>query len=224
MSDQWDPYAGFEGDDGGLSNDDYLSMLVGQGMNGGYVPGKSGSQRLAYLKSFTDFMDVPFEAMFGQNPVAQEPEPSATRGIYGGDPAYSAIFDQIDQGQAPGLALKNVGVAADDEKAYDAAVAYATERTNRKPVTDWSSKSEYELMGAPTQDELVKRIANNRRPVGVGGIGGMRAMPKVSRMEDLVFQAAAKKRIGKAQNTMVRSDAQQDLVRRILATRAATGD
>lgn len=238
----YDPYNDYQGDNGGLGQDDFITQLIMAGLGGGQTPGNTSAQRLSYLKSFTDFLDVPVEAMFGQN-APQEPFQSQTRAVWGGNNELNQVFNAIDQNADPASALLAVGLkpatgyGADNsayDQAYKAAVDYANERaqysqaqTERK---DYGMQNEYDLMGRPGEETLIRQIAGARKlkqpKASQMGMGGADRLKDTGMDATQSFQArrAAKNRITQAKGTMVRGEDNQDLMRRILAIKTMLGD
>lgn len=193
---------------------------------------------------------------------------SQQRAIYGNNPMYAGIFDLIDQGADPDSALLSAGVksAEDDPEGYglvrQAAVDYATEKVRYNQETQkngasysmadgskyknaplggadiYGTASEYDLLGAPTEDQLVQQyVASKAKKSPSAGRSysvspGVSAVHpedaglvewKPSRMDQFGAQRAAKDRVTKAKGTQVRSDANTNLMRRIIAAKTLLG-
>lgn len=243
----YDPYGDYQGDLGGVSEDDIIRMLISMGMGGGQTPGSTPSNRLSYLKSFTDFTGAPIEALFGMNAPQEPAAPftSTTRQVYGNNPTYAAMFDIIDQGGDPLTAVENIGMKRSEygdnasyDDAYKAAVSYATEKAEysnkareaQAKQVDYGFQNEYDLMGRPGEEDLVRQIAASRTlrqpkaaDVGMGGADRFKA-PPLTELQNVQAHRAAQQRIARAKSTNVRSDANQQLVNKILAIKTMLGD
>lgn len=209
----------YGGDNGGVSQGDFIMDLLQSGITGGRTPGKTPANQLSYLKSFMDMLGVPIEAMYGANPRGNEFH-SNQRDIFG--TLYGDVYNAIDGGADPVSALQTAGLDATPEgEAYKSAVQYATDKAEYKEKNvDWGSKTEYEVMGQPTEKDLVNQIAMNRLKRNSWGI----PIPSVmSGREKNAAVMAARKRITQAKGTQVRSDAQQNLIRNLLAYQTMLG-
>lgn len=192
--------------------------------------------------------------------VAPPPFVSQQRAIYGDNPMYKNVFDAIDNHVDPDTALKMAGVkpVADDPNSAvvrQAAVDYATEKvrynqdlqkqqtaTFTKPDgskyknaplggTDiFGTASEFDLMGAPTEQTLVdqyvkslgtKRQTGTKTTMNVGPHGPAVGTP--SKAQRSLATRVANHRITQAKGTQVRSDANANLMRRILAAKTLLG-
>ena len=245
MSDIYDDY---QGDTGGVSQDELLTMLINMGLTGGEAPGKTQANQLSYVKSLADALGVPLTAFFGMDtPGEVMPEfQSATRSVYGGNPEYGQVFSLMDQGYDPVNALKALGKERggqyadnfDYDEAYKIATEYGMEKAKYdqekakadSKYVDYGTKSEYDLLGRPSEQSLVDGVVKSRSrqtsggpglPKSHGGATGVR--PGLNEIEDFQTRRAAKARIARAKNTQVRSAPNQQLVNMLLGISALQG-
>ena len=244
----YDPYGDYQGDTGGVSQDELLTMLINMGLTGGQAPGKTQANQLSYVKSLADALGVPLTAFFGMDtPGEAMPEfQSATRTVYGGNPEYGQVFSLMDQGYDPITALKALGKERggqyadnfDYDQAYKIATEYGMEKAKYgqqkaeadSKYVDYGTQSEYDLLGRPSEQSFIDQIVKSRtKPTsGVNGLpkshgGATGVNPGLDGQEATLARMAARQRIQKAQKTQVRSDGSQQLINQLLGLSAMMG-
>ena len=269
--DPYDPYAGYVGDTegSGQSEDDFIRMLIESGGLGTQMPGKTPTNRLSYFNSFANATGLPLAQLAGisgETPEQAQPFSSDVAAVWGSNPQYAKMFEDVDAGADPISAAKSAGFAPEDiQNAVDVATKYKTDQVqyNRNTDSNMASYSrrdgskykntplggsdvfgfanEYDLLGRPSEDDLVKNYANWRVNNGMAPShkGGVDIAPGVEKVGDRTYHSdpsglsdtqrfqmerQLKHRLDQARNTNVRSDAGMNAAKRIMFLRAMTGD
>lgn len=132
-------------DYGDYADDEFMFDMFDspQYQDGGGMPGKSASQKLAFLKSIMSATGLPLTQLLGggvtHDPVA--PYVNQTLQMYGSSPMYQEAFGSIEAGADPQTVMKNLldpniskefGIDPSDatttSRIYDTLQAYARDR------------------------------------------------------------------------------------------------
>lgn len=180
-------------------------------------PFYSQNKKLDYLTKLSNQLGIPFAQLTGvADPAAETPQIPQTRQVYGGNPALAKAFDAIDAGYDPLSvtaaymqdAEADPTIAGIDPKQFqEIAAKYAGEKTSmpaesggftRPDGSKWknaplggndiyATASEYELMGAPSQDEALRLVAEQRmlreaESLGRNGMGSQSSLSSTAKL------------------------------------------